>query len=41
MKDTAINASFAFLKKKGLVMDDDSDDDVDYSAMQDGAGIEW
>jgi hypothetical protein len=30
MRDTAIGAGFEFLRKKGLVNDHDSDDDVDY-----------
>lgn len=41
MRDTAIGAGFEFLRKKGLVNDHDSDDDVDYSALADAAGIEW
>jgi hypothetical protein len=41
MRDTAIGAGFAYLRKKGLVVDEDSDDDVDYGALSDAAGIEW
>mmetsp|Transcript_22269 Transcript_22269/g.37776 ORF Transcript_22269/g.37776 Transcript_22269/m.37776 type:complete len:184 (+) Transcript_22269:79-630(+) len=41
MRDTAIGAGFAFLRKKGLVVDEDSDDDVDYGALAENAGIEW
>lgn len=41
MRDTAIGAGFAFLRKKNLVSDHDSDDDVDYSALHEQAGIEW
>ncbi|KNC84392.1 hypothetical protein SARC_03385 [Sphaeroforma arctica JP610] len=38
MRDTAINAGFAFLREKGLVLDDESSDDCDYA---EAAGIEW
>lgn len=39
MRDEAINASFAYLKDKMLVMDDESsDDDVNLAEV---AGIEW
>ena len=41
MRDTAIGAGFAFLRKKGLVVDADSDDDVDYAGMAEAGGIEW
>ena len=37
MRDTAIGAGFGLLRKKGLVVDEDSDDDVDYAAMAEGA----
>jgi hypothetical protein len=40
MRDTAIGVGFAFLRKKGLVSDD-GDEDVDYSALSEAAGIEW
>jgi len=39
-RDTAISASFAFLRAKGLVMDDD-DDDIDYGELAESAGVEW
>lgn len=42
MRDAGINAGFALLRSKQLVMDDDdSDDDLDYAALQEEAGIEW
>lgn len=41
MRDTLINQGFEFLKKKKLVIDAGSDDDVDYGAMADEAGITW
>lgn len=37
MRDAAIGAGFAFLRSKGLVMDDDSDDDINYA---DDCGID-
>lgn len=40
MRDTAIGAGFAFLRKKNLVSDD-GDDDVDYAALAEAGGIEW
>jgi hypothetical protein len=39
MREAAINASFALLREKGLVVDDDSDDD--FGEMAEQAGIEW
>lgn len=39
MRETAINTSFGLLREKGLVADDDSDDDL--GAMYEDAGIEW
>lgn len=39
-RDAAINASFAMLRKKGLVADDDSDED-DFGDMYENAGVEW
>jgi len=41
MRDTAIGAGFSYLRKKGLVVDADSDDDVDYAGMAEAGGIEW
>lgn len=41
MRDAAIGQGFAFLKKKNLVLDQDSDDDVDYGEMAAGADISW
>lgn len=38
MRDEAIAAGFALLRSKGLVIDDDSDDDVNYA---EAAGVEW
>jgi len=40
MREAALGQGFALIKEKGLVMDD-SDDDVDYSAQAEAAGIEW
>lgn len=37
MRDLAVNNSFALLRKKGLVQDDD-DDDVDLGSLADAAG---
>ena len=37
-RDVAINASFEYLVKKGLVRADESDDDTNYA---ENAGIEW
>jgi HMG (high mobility group) box len=39
MREGAINASFGLLRQKGLVVDDDSDDD--FGEMAEAAGIEW
>merc|ERR1711907_244324 len=39
-RDAAINASFAMLRKKGLVADEDSDED-DFGDMYENAGVEW
>eukprot|EP01134_Creolimax_fragrantissima_P002787 CFRG2787T1 len=38
MRDLAIGTGFAFLREKGLVLDDESSDDCDYA---EAAGIEW
>ena len=37
-RDDAINAGFAWLREKGLLPADDSDDDVNYA---EAAGVEW
>jgi hypothetical protein len=41
MRDTLINQGFEFLKKKKLVIDAGSDDDVDYGALAAEGGVEW
>merc|ERR1712146_438808 len=41
MRDTAIGMGFQLLRKKGLVVDEDSDDDVDYAGMAEAAEISW
>lgn len=41
MRDSAMGQGFDYLRKRGLVVDEDSDDDVDYESMYDAAGIEW
>lgn len=40
MRDQAINQSFAFLKSKKLMPEED-EDDYDMGAMYEDAGIEW
>ena len=40
LRDEAIAASFSFLRKKNIIVDN-SDDEVDYTGMQSAAGIEW
>jgi len=41
MRDTAINNSFAMLRSKELVADDDSGSEDDMGAMYEDLGIEW
>jgi hypothetical protein len=41
MRDSAINLGFDFLKKRKLVVDAGSDDDIDYGALAEEAGVEW
>jgi len=42
MRDMAIGVGYDYLKKNGLVPDeDDSGDDIDYEAMCEEGGIEW
>jgi hypothetical protein len=41
MRDAAIGLGFDFLRKRKLVIDADSDDDMDYGAMADEAGVSW
>jgi hypothetical protein len=38
MRDAAISAGVGLLRAKGLIPDDDSDDDVNYA---EAAGVEW
>lgn len=38
LRDAAISAGVALLRTKGLIPDDDSDDDVNYA---EAAGVEW
>jgi lysyl-tRNA synthetase class 2 len=40
-RDAAINVSFAYLRSKNLVAEDDSGSEVDMSAMYEDNGIEW
>ena len=40
-RDSAINASFAMLRSKNLVMEDDSDSETDMADMYENAGVEW
>lgn len=39
MRDAAVNANFAFLRSKNMIMDDE--EDVDLGALAEDAGIEW
>ena len=41
MRDQISSLGYQLLKKKKLVVDEDSDDDVDYSALAEEAGIEY
>lgn len=41
MRDLAINQGFDFLRKRKLVVDADSDDDVNYGDMAAEAGVSW
>lgn len=41
MRDASISLGFDFLRKLKLVVDADSDDDINYGELADAAGVEW
>jgi hypothetical protein len=41
MRDAAIGLGFDFLRKRKLVVDADSDDDIDFGAQAAAGGVEW